>query len=227
MLVTPEERQLISDLFDRMRSFGVPVKDREAEVLINQSVRSFSDAPYMLVQSALVQEQALEQAHARIQDLEENLRALEEKQARAPSGTGSFLGGLFGSGQAPAPSSSSGVTSDRSPWRQDPSPAQQPAPPPPPSGGFMHSAMTTAAGVAGGMLVSGAIRDMLGGGAHASPTIARTEEARRDHEALARQDAADDAEADQREQDARDDADADAANDPSSDRDVGGDETEI
>jgi hypothetical protein len=35
------------------------------------------------------------------------------------------------------------------------------------------------------------------------------------------------AEADLREQDARDDADADAANDPSSDRDEGGGETEI
>lgn len=220
--MTPEERQLISDLFDRMRSFGVPVKDREAEVLINQSVRSFPDAPYMLVQSALVQEQALEQAHARIQDLEENLRALEEKQGRASSGAGSFLGGLFG-GRAPAPSS----TTDRSPWRQDQSPAPQPAAAPVPSGGFMHSAMTTAAGVAGGMLVSGAIRDMLGGRAHPSSTIAGTEQAQRDHETLARQDAEDDAEADLREQDARDDADADAANDPSSDRDEGGGETEI
>jgi uncharacterized protein len=213
MLVTPEERQLISDLFDRMRSFGVPVKDREAEVLINQSVRSFPDAPYMLVQSALVQEQALEQAHARIQDLEENLRALEEKQGRASSGAGSFLGGLFGGGRAPAPSS----TGNQSAWRQD-----QPAAAPAPSGGFMHSAMTTAAGVAGGVLVSGAIRDMLGGRAQPG-----AEQAQRDHAALARQDAQDDAEADLRERDARDDADADAANDPSSDRDEGGGETEI
>jgi uncharacterized protein len=218
MLVTPKERQLISGLFDRMRSFGVPVKDREAEVLINQSVRSFSDAPYMLVQSALVQEQALEQTHARIQDLEENLRALEEKQGRASSGARSFLGGLFGGGRAPAPSS----TGNRSPWRQDQSSAQQPAAPPVPSGGFMHSAMTTAAGVAGGVLVSGAIRDMLGGRAQPGG-----EQAQRDHAALARQDAQDDAEADLREQDARDDADADAANDPSSDRDEGGGETEI
>jgi hypothetical protein len=214
--VTPEERQLISGLFDRMRSFGVPMKDREAEVLINQSVRSFPDVPYMLVQSALVQEQALEQAHARIQDLEENLRALEEKQGRASSGAGSFLGGLFGGGRAPAPSS----TGNQSPWRQD-----QPAAAPAPSGGFMHSAMTTAAGVAGGVLVSGAIRDMLGGRAQASPTIAGAEQAQRDHAALARQDAQDDAEADLREQDARDDADADAANDPSSDRDEGGGES--
>jgi uncharacterized protein len=223
MLVSPEERQLISGLFDRMRSFGVPAKDREAEVLINQSVRSLPEAPYMLVQSALVQEQALEQAHARIQDLEENLRAQEEKQGRASSGAGSFLGGLFGGGRAPAPSS----TSDRSPWRQDQSPAPQPAAAAAPSGGFMHSAMTTAAGVAGGVLVSGAIRDMLGGRAQPSPTIAGGEQAQRDHAALARQDAQDDAEADLREQDARDDADADAANDPSSDRDEGGGETEI
>lgn len=216
--MTPEERQLISGLFDRMRSFGVPVKDREAEVLINQSVRSFSDTPYMLVQSALVQEQALEQAHAHIQDLEEYLRAAEEKQGRASSGAGSFLGRLFGGGRAPAPSS----TGDQSPWRQDQSPAQQPAAAPAPSGGFMHSAMTTAAGVAGGVLVSGAIRDMLGGRAQAG-----AEQAQRDHAALARQDAQDDAEADLREQDARDDADADAANDPSSDRDEGGGENEI
>jgi hypothetical protein len=57
--------------------------------------------------------------------------------------------------------------------------------------------------------------------------MAGAEQAQRDHAALARQDAQDDAEADLREQDARDDADADAANDPSSDRDEGGGETEI
>ena len=33
----------------------------------------------------------------------------------------------------------------------------------------MRSALTTAAGVAGGMLVADSIRNMLGGGAHASP----------------------------------------------------------
>ena len=220
--MTPEEHRLISDLFDRMRSFGVPAKDREAEALINQSVRSFPDAPYLLVQSALVQEQALEQAHARIKDLEENLRALEDKQGRASSGAGSFLGGIFGGAQATAPSSSSGVASDRSPWRQDQTTAQQPAPPAPASGGFLQSAMSTAAGVAGGMFAAGAIRDLLGGGAHASS-------ARRDHETLARQDAHDDAEADLRGQDARDDAeaDADAADDANSDRDDAGGETEI
>jgi len=42
---------------------------------------------------------------------------------------------------------------------------QQPA-----GGGFMRSAMTTAAGVAGGMLLAEGIRNMLGGSsAHATP----------------------------------------------------------
>jgi hypothetical protein len=223
--VTPEERQLISDLFDRMRSFGVPVKDREAEALINQSVHSFPDAPYMLVQSALVQEQALEQVHGRIKDLEGSLRALEDKQVRASSGVGGFLGGIFGGARAPTSSSSSGVTSDRSPWSQDQSTAAQPAPPQPASGGFLQSAMTTAAGVAGGMLAAGAIRDLLGGGVHASPAYGAG--SRRDQEALARQDSEDDAQADLRERDARDDAEADAANDAGLDSDDAVGETEI
>jgi hypothetical protein len=54
--MTPGERQLVTDLFDRMRGFGPPEKDREAEALINQSVRAMPDASYMLVQSVLVQE---------------------------------------------------------------------------------------------------------------------------------------------------------------------------
>ena len=75
----------------------------------------------------------------------------------------------------------------------------------------MRSAMTTAAGVAGGVLAAGAIRDMLGGSAHTSPT--NTEQVRRDHETLARQDVEDDARSDATDKDARDDARADAEDD--------------
>ena len=38
--MTPDERQLITGLFDRMRAFALPLKDREAETLINQAVRA-------------------------------------------------------------------------------------------------------------------------------------------------------------------------------------------
>jgi hypothetical protein len=72
-------------------------------------------------------------------------------------------------------------------------------------GGFMRSAMTTAAGVAGGMLLAEGIRNMLGGGsAHATPSLSEAER-------LKAQDAADDArqdaeEADDQRQDAEEDA---------------------
>ena len=82
--MTPEERQLIAGLFDRMRSYGLPDKDREAETLISQSVRANPDAPYMLVQSVLVQEQALQAANDRVTQLEDELRELRG-DARAPA----------------------------------------------------------------------------------------------------------------------------------------------
>src|SRR5262245_65535971 len=104
MHMTPDERQLITGLFDRMRGFSLADKDGEAETLINQQVASLRDAPYMLVQSVLVQEHALQQADARIKELEEQVRQMEsEARPQQPAGSGSFLGGLFGSRTAGDP----------------------------------------------------------------------------------------------------------------------------
>jgi len=188
-----EERQLITGLFDRMRGVGQVDKDRDAEALINQSVRANPDAAYMLVQSVLVQENALQQAGSRIEELEQRVRMLEEQAARAPaqsSGGGSFLGGLFGGGSRPsqpqpmargsvpamgsrpmAAPASMGPPAG-SPWGQPSQPQGYGAPMQQPTqqaaagggaGGFMRSAMTTAAGVAGGMLLADSIRGMMGG----------------------------------------------------------------
>lgn len=173
--MTPEERQLVTDLFDRMRSFGSPEKDRDAEAIINQSVRAMPDAPYMLVQSVLVQEHALREAGKRIEDLEAQVRSLQgEGPPRALAGSG-FLGGLLGGGGAASQPGSSvpaigsrAVTSgpgERQGWGGQP-PPQQAAPAA--GGGFLRSAMTTAAGVAGGMLAAGAISNMLGSGSTGS-----------------------------------------------------------
>ena len=98
-----EERQLITGLFDRLRGVDPGQKDRDAENLINQSMRQNPDAAYLLVQTNLVQEHALEQAGQRIQDLEQRVRDLEEEINRQPqqSSGGSFLGGLFGGSTLP------------------------------------------------------------------------------------------------------------------------------
>ena len=213
--MTPEERELINGLFERMRSFGAPEKDRDAEALISQGVRATPDAAYMLVQSVLVQEQALQEAGRRIQDLEEQARELQGGGRERTSGSGSFLGGLLGTGRAASEPRSGSVPQigaratpsaydDRRPWSQPQNAPQQPAAAPQAAGGgFLRSAMATAAGVAGGMLAAGAIRDMLGGGsAHANTAAsnpasgttetARAEQARLDAEDDARQDAVDD-----------------------------------
>jgi uncharacterized protein len=168
--MTPDERQLINGLFDRMRGYDLPQKDREAEALINQAVRATPDAPYMLVQSVLVQEQALEAANARVEELEARVRELEGAQPQ--QGGGSFLGGLFGGGRpdperrvssVPAIGSRAGSVPSMLPGR--PQPAQEAGQPA--TGGFMRSAMATAAGVAGGMLLAEGIRNMMGGSSSA------------------------------------------------------------
>jgi hypothetical protein len=113
--MTPDERQLITDLFDRMRANGRVDKDREADSLINQAVRQTPDAAYLLVQSVLAQEHYLQEAGGRIEELEARVQEMEEEiyrlqqqaqqsQPRGSSaGGGSFLGGLFGGGRQPQP----------------------------------------------------------------------------------------------------------------------------
>jgi hypothetical protein len=207
--MTPEERQLIAGLFDRMRSYGLPDKDREAEALINQSVRANPDAPYMLVQSVLVQEQALQAANDRVSQLEDELRELRG-DTRAPARSGGFLSGVWGGGRREEPRSSVPAIGARpapGAWSQS-APQQQPAqaqqqPPGGGGGGFMKSALATAAGVAGGMLLADSISSMMTGGAHASPAATETTEY-----------------VDERDNDP---GTYDASNDPGFDSDVGGD----
>lgn len=193
--MTPDERQMISGLFDRIRQQGAVDKDRDADAMIRDTVRQMPDAPYMLVQTALVQDMVLQQSEQRIRELEDQVQQLEAQSRPAPQqGSGSFLGGLFGGGSRPAaPASvpmagrqqSSGFGSGArpgGPWGSQPQqamgqpmgqqgamPMQQQAA----GGGFMRTAMATAAGVAGGMLAANAISNMMNtGSAHASPASA-------------------------------------------------------
>lgn len=191
----PEERQLIGDLFDRMRETGLSEKDREAEAFINQSMRATQDASYKLVQSVLIQEQALQEAGYRIEELEARVRELEDHVAQsqpAQSKGGGFLGGLFGGSKQAAGGTPTSVpvTGQRyqqqapqqpmgTPWSQQQPPMQQGGfgqPPQRAGGGFMKTAAATAAGVAGGMLAAGAIRDMMGGGSGSAQAAGRSSE---------------------------------------------------
>jgi hypothetical protein len=68
--MTPQERQLIDDLFDRLAKLETAPRDAEAMSAIMQGLRSAPNAVYALVQTALVQDEALKRANSRIQELE-------------------------------------------------------------------------------------------------------------------------------------------------------------
>ena len=234
--MTPDERKLIEDLFERMVNYGAPDKDREAETLIRERVRAMPDAVYMLTQSVLVQEQALEAANERVAELEDRLRALEEGQGGPPRRSGGFLSGGFAGRRAdpePRPSSVPQVGARATPspydrpsaWGPPPPPPGQAPPPAGGGGGFMRSAMATAAGVAGGVLAAESIRNLLGG----SHARAGESGSREDKQALADQDRRQDLEQDRELEQAGDQGDYDSAEDDGfdSDGDFGDDSLDV
>ncbi len=88
--MTPEERQMLGSLFERINSAGATPRDPQAESFINDAVRSAPFAPYVLAQTVLVQQHALEAAAHRIAELEAAARQAAGQQPEQ----GSFLGNL-------------------------------------------------------------------------------------------------------------------------------------
>ncbi len=117
--MTPEERQMLADLFERIKATGATPRDAQAEAFINDAVRATPFAPYVLSQTVLVQQQALEAAARKMSELEAAAR-----QSAEPQEQGSFLGNL-GKSLAPA-STPPQVSADRHPRRGRPTPRPRP-----------------------------------------------------------------------------------------------------
>jgi hypothetical protein len=162
--MTPQEQQLITDLLRKLQSTRLDQKDAEAEQLIRQQFGNDPDALYKLVQTVLVQNFALDQAQARITQLQQQAeRAQEQPQEQKTS----FLGGLFGHKDEPKPQQA--PPQPQPSYTQPPQQAPQYAPPSagaPMGGGgssFLRSAATTAAGVAAGALAFEGVESLLHG----------------------------------------------------------------
>jgi uncharacterized protein len=96
--MTPQERQLIDDLFDRLAKLENAPRDPEAMSAIMQGLRKAPNAVYALVQTALVQDEALKRANDRIQQLE---AAPGGEQNQQPAGfLDSMRNAIFGQDQA-------------------------------------------------------------------------------------------------------------------------------
>lgn len=174
-----QERELIAGLFGRLQPFESQPRDPEAEALIKESIARQAASPYLLVQTVLVQEQALKAAQERIAEL--------EAKASQASPSASFLGsapkiGPWGSAQAQSapqpsvpPTVPPTVPSSRSPLQAALSPQQPMGMMGGGGGGFLRTALTTAAGVAGGALLFEGIRNLMGSSPGAfGPALAQT-----------------------------------------------------
>src|SRR6201995_4882966 len=69
--MTPQERQLVDDLFDRLAQGETAPRDPDATAAMQEGLRKAPNALYALVQTVLVQDEALKRANARIQELEQ------------------------------------------------------------------------------------------------------------------------------------------------------------
>ena len=180
-IMSPEERQLLQGVFDRMRNNASAPRDPDADRLIADNVRQQPYGPYFLTQAVIVQEQALQAASQRIQQLEQHIQS---QPSQAPAGGGGFLSSIFGGGASrpslpapqPAPMWNQGGAM---PGGGQQGYGQQQGGYPPQQqggpwgggqqmggggGGFLHGAMQTAAGVAGGALLFDGIKGLMGGG---------------------------------------------------------------
>lgn len=143
------DQQAIEDLFRKLAAVekNSPARDPEAEAFIREQIARHPGAPYYMAQTIIVQEQALEAAQARIEEL-----------GPAKQGTGGGLfNNIFGDSTRQAHS-----TSVPRVGRSESAPAAQRQ-----GGGFLAGAAQTAMGVAGGLLLGNAIAGMLGGGSEA------------------------------------------------------------
>jgi uncharacterized protein len=68
--MTPQERQLVDQLFDRLATLEREPRDPDAERAIREGLARAPNAVYALVQTALIQDEALRRANARIEELQ-------------------------------------------------------------------------------------------------------------------------------------------------------------
>jgi hypothetical protein len=185
-----QERQVISEIFQRLEQVADQPRDPEAERFIQENIRRQPYASYAMAQALYVQEQALQNLNAQLEAVQ-----AENEELRNRPQQGGFLSNLFGGGgrEPERRGSFSQPQGAGGPWGQpgpqpgmgqggpygqpgmgqpmgQPGMGQQPGmggpfgAPQRGGSGFLGTALTTAAGVAGGMMLGSALSNAFGGG---------------------------------------------------------------
>jgi uncharacterized protein len=178
--MTPQETGLVTELFDRLAKLESAPRDAGAERAIAEGLQRAPHAIYALVQTTLLQDEALKRANARIEELQaqaEGAGAPEPEQQPASflDTMRTALGGAPARGSVPRVRAAAPGGDPQEPQANfqsqgQPQPGYPPQTPPgyPPGapagggGSFLGTAASAAAGVVGGALLLDGIRSMFG-----------------------------------------------------------------
>lgn len=183
--MTPQERELVDKLFDKLSGLESNPRDKDAEQTMAAGLARAPHAIYALVQTVLVQDEALKQADQKIAALEAERDGETEQQSQGQQG--SFLGtmrdAVLGRSAPQHGSVPPAGGANRSVWGNAPGYAQpgnaqpgysQPgyaqavpgsyaaAPQVGQGGSFLGTAAAAAAGMVGGSLLMNSFRSMFG-----------------------------------------------------------------
>jgi hypothetical protein len=152
--MTQDEQRMLQDLADKIANTPAPPRDPEAEDFIRRHIGNRPDALYLMTQTVLIQNLALQHAQEQIQQLQRPTNAL-------PSAGGSFLG--QGAPQSRGAGYGSQYAAPPPPQYQPPQPAAPSPSVAAPSGApsFLRGAAQTAAGVAAGAFACEGIRSLF------------------------------------------------------------------
>lgn len=147
--MNPQERDQLTQFLKPLSEFKLTAKDAEAEALIAQTVARQPDAAYLLVQRAMLQDQALNAAKAQIAELQNQLQNtpqrggfLQNDPWAQPNGPGVPGAGSYQPSRAAAMPPQAGTFGGGS--------------------SFLGNIATTAAGVVAGSFLFQGIESLLG-----------------------------------------------------------------
>ncbi len=146
-----DERSLLQQFLGDLVATRGAIKDQEADRMITDALRKNPDGAYVLVQHAVMSDQALHAAQGQIAQLQDQLR-----QAYPSQPSSNFLpssGPWSGGQQQSQPQQQGGGFMGSGPLRSGGG-----------LGSFLRNAGTTAAGVVGGSLLFEGLSGLFGGG---------------------------------------------------------------
>jgi hypothetical protein len=165
--MSPQESQLLQTFLQQLQDVKLSAKDPEVAALIAKAGERQADALYLLVQRALLQDQAMQAAQLQITQLQ------AEVAKSKTSSSSSFFGNSGAWGNSSTSNSTSPVNSNIAPANTFGNPTTSAAPANSSffggnAGNLIGTVAATAAGVAAGAFLFQGLGSLMGGNQHAA-----------------------------------------------------------